>query len=123
MKNFVFDLLANGVKYSTVSGTPSDVQKEFVKPDQMVYNTSKITKKKVGVHVRCRVIYFKDLTLNTEKELSSMSENSLICLLNSNFTNDNITFFLEERGLITRFTGSDTVTTEKGKELIKAYLK
>jgi hypothetical protein len=123
MKNFVFALLANGVQYATVSGTPSDVHNEYVKADQLTYNTSKITKKKIGVRVASRVIYFKDLLLNNEKELSSLSDNSLLCLLGAKFTNDNITYFLEERGLIIRTVGFAPVVTAKGKELIEAYLK
>lgn len=74
----------------------------------------------VGVHVKSRNIYYADLKLLIEKEVKSITPAMMLCILNQDFSNDNQTFFMLERGLV----NEDRVSlTEKGKELLKVWAK
>lgn len=114
----VWNLKANGNVYNTVLGSRKDVNEEFLKPDKKTFDTSKITMEEIGVMVQCRIIYYEDLELNTREEIISMKEPMIKAILFEDFDNDNMTYFLLERGLLNEDRKS---LSNKGYELRNAW--
>lgn len=76
----------------------------------------------VGVYCieKARVALYSDLELNARKEVKSMKQPMIADLINGNFSNDNMTYFMLERGLVNE---ARNALSEKGKELVNAFKK
>lgn len=117
MKTFQLVNANNNSVVATTLATTKREAKEFWSDYISFYNVSfKIVE--VGVSVNNRTIYYKDLVLNTAKELKTISETMLKALLTKDFSNDNQTFFMLERGLV---TNERTMLSDKGKELVSVW--
>lgn len=117
MKKFnLVDKTNNTVVSSTLASSLKEA-KEFW--SYIINDTPvKLSVVEVGVFVRNRVIHYKDLVLVSIKELKSIPDRMLNALINKDFSNDNQTFFMLERGLVT--SDRDTLSG-KGQELFKAW--
>lgn len=74
----------------------------------------------IGRAVNNRVILSSDLTMLNHKELMSIPDRMLSSLINKDFSNDNTTFFMLERGLV---TDSRDQLSAKGEEIYSAWEK
>lgn len=119
MKTFqLVNINNNSVVAETLATTKKEA-KEFWSDCINFYNvTFKVVE--VGVSVNNRTIYYKDLVLNTAKKLKTISETMLKALLSKDFSNDNQTFFMLERGLL---NNERTMLSDKGKELVLVWCK
>jgi len=117
----VWNILADGAPYVVnVLGARKDVMNEMVKPDREFYKKSKITLEQVGINIVDRIIKFKDLELNTVAELKAMKLPMLQAVLCENFKNDNMTYFMLERGLV---NDRRDELTPKGREIRTLWLR
>lgn len=121
MKVFALRDTTNNTKVAETLASTLKEAKEFWA--YIINDTPKTIKLKVveiGVHVKSRNIYYSELKLLVEKEVKSITPTMMVNLLNQDFSNDNQTFFMLERGLV----NDDRVSlTDKGKELLKLWSK
>ena len=116
----IFAILGNGKKYKQVMADATYVA-GVVKEDSEFYD-QKITKKQIGINARvggkARCIWFDDLTLMDSKELKSIKPKMLSCLIQKDLSNDNITFFMMDRGLLLQ---DRKTLSPKALELVKLW--
>lgn len=67
-----------------------------------------------------RVALYENLTLATKQELKSIPQAMLKSLYEQDFSNDNTTFFMLERGLV---TANRNALSDKGKDILDAFIK
>lgn len=87
------------------------------------YLSEKLCNCKVFIVGRCvgnRIIRFTDLVMTDSKELLNITDIILNAVISQNFSNDNQTFFMLERGLVNE--DRETLSA-KGMELLKAWEK
>lgn len=119
MKTFQLVNVSNDSVVAETLATTKKEAKEFWSDYISFYSVDfKIVE--VGVSVNNRTIYYKDLVLNTAKELKTISETMIKALLSKDFSNDNQTFFMLERGLVNK---ERTMLSDKGKELVRVWCK
>lgn len=74
----------------------------------------------IGRYVNFRTINYTDLSLIDRKELNSITDNMLTCVIKKDFSNVNTTFFMLERGLV---NAQRDQLSDKGNEIFDAWLK
>lgn len=119
MKTFQLVNSKNNSVVATTLATTKKEAKDFWS-DYISFYSVDFKVVEVGVSVNNRTIFYKDLVLNTAKELKTISETMLKALLSKDFSNDNQTFFMLERGLV---NNERTMLSDKGKELVIAWGK
>lgn len=117
----LFQMFANGKPYGQIiiAAKLKDLQQDYILPDRAFYSDSKITCKQVGVQVNLNVVSKSIMFDDSEKfnqDLKSLTTLQLKALLEKDFTNDNNSFYLLEKGMLQKDREN---LSEKGKEFLK----
>ncbi len=116
----VFRMFANDKAYGNeiIASKMKDLKEDYINPDKAFYSDMKITCKQVGILVVLNGIHKKVMFDNSpqfNKELKGLTQLQLIALLTGDFTNDNNSFYLLEKGLLLPDRAS---LSDKGIEFI-----
>ena len=117
----LFQMFANGKPYGQViiAGKLKDLQQDYIIPDKAFYSSSKITCKQVGVMVYLngmwKAIRFDD-SEKFNQDLKSLTNLQLKALIEKDFTNDNTSFYLLEKGMLQQ---DRETLSERGEEFLK----
>ncbi len=117
----LFQMFANGNPYGKIiiADKLKDLQQDYIIPDKAFYSEVKITCKQVGIQVNLngvsKVIMFDD-SEKFNQDLKRLTNLQLKALLEKDFTNDNNSFYLLEKGMLQQDREN---LSEKGKEFLK----
>lgn len=117
----LFQMFSNGKPYGQIiiADKLKDLQQDYITPDKAFYSDSKITCKQVGIQVNLngvsKSIMFDD-SKKFNQDLKSLTTLQLKALLEKDFTNDNNSFYLLEKGMLQQDREN---LSEKGKEFLK----
>ncbi|MEI8659341.1 hypothetical protein [Vibrio sp. Hal054] len=117
----LFSLKRNGISYKEVTATSSrdPALLATLKKDSTLFS-AKISCDEIGMYFVAnnlpRLIRYSKLVHNTKDEIRSLKQTMVTCLMSGDFSNDNMTFFMLERGLVTESRNELTI---KGNEIVR----